>query len=123
MAYSASIKEASRNLTAKERIMLKDTTSAVKLDQATQVEDIHISVDSYAILNIHNDKATPTDYENYIILDRNGTKYVTGSQSFWNAFMDIFTEMENESEEWSIRVYRHPSKNYSGKDFITCAIE
>lgn len=123
MAYSASIKESSRELTAKERIMLKDTTSAVKLDQATQVEDIHISVDSYAILNIHNDKATPTDYENYIILDRNGTKYVTGSQSFWNAFMDIFTEMENESEEWSIRVYRHPSKNYSGKDFITCAIE
>lgn len=123
MSYSASIKEASRELTAKERIMLKDTTSAVKLDQATQVEDIHISVDSYAILNIHNDKATPTDYENYIILDRNGTKYVTGSQSFWNAFMDIFTEMENETEEWSIRVYRHPSKNYSGKDFITCAIE
>ena len=123
MAYSASIKESSRELTVKERIMLKDTTSAVKLDQATQVEDIHISVDSYAILNIHNDKATPTDYENYIILDKNGTKYVTGSQSFWNAFMDIFTEMENESEEWSIRVYRHPSKNYSGKDFITCAIE
>lgn len=123
MAYSASIKEASRELSAKERIMLKDTTSAVKLDQATQVEDVHISVDSYAILNIHNDKATPTDYENYIILDRNGTKYVTGSQSFWNAFMDIFTEMENESEEWSIRVYRHPSKNYNGKDFITCAIE
>ena len=123
MAYSASIKESSRELSAKERIMLKDTTSAVKLDQATQVEDIHISVDSYAILNIHNDKATPTDYENYIILDRNGTKYVTGSQSFWNAFMDIFSEMENESEEWSIRVYRHPSKNYSGKDFITCSIE
>lgn len=123
MAYSVSIKESSRELTAKERIMLKDTTSAVKLDQATQVEDIHISVDSYAILNIHNDKATPTDYENYIILDKNGTKYVTGSQSFWNAFMDIFSEMENESEEWSIRVYRHPSKNYSGKDFITCAIE
>lgn len=123
MAYSASIKESSRELTAKERIMLKDTTSAVKLDQATQVEDIHISVDSYAILNIHNDKATPTDYENYIILDRNGNKYVTGSQSFWNAFIDIYNEMQNEPEEWSIRVYRHPSKNYSGKDFITCAIE
>lgn len=123
MAYSVSIKEASRELSAKERIMLKDTTSAVKLDQATQAEDIHISVDSYAILNIHNDKATPTDYENYIMLDRNGTKYVTGSQSFWNAFMDIFTEMKDEPEEWSIRVYRRPSKNYSGKDFITCAIE
>ena len=123
MAYSATIKEVSRDISAKERIMLKDTTSAIKIDQATQVEDIHIIVDMFAVLNIHNDKATPTDYENYIIVDRNGTKYVTGSQSFWNAFHDIYTEMKDEPEEWSIRVYRHPSKNYSGKDFITCAIE
>ena len=123
MAYSTTIKEVSRDISAKERIMLKDTTSAIKLDQATKVEDVHISVDMFAVLNIHNDKAEPKDYENYIIVDRNGTKYVTGSQSFWKAFNDIYTEMKDEAEEWSIRVYRHPSKNYSGKDFIACAIE
>ena len=121
--YSVSIKETSRNLTAKERIAIKDTTSAVKLDEATQVESVTINPSMYAVLSIHNDKSDNPDYENYIVVDKNGTKYVTGSQSFWTSFMDIWTEMENEDEDWSVLVYRHPSKNYKGKDFITCAIQ
>lgn len=121
--YSVSIKETSRNLTAKERIAIKDTTSAVKLDEATQVESVTINPSMYAILSIHNDKSDNPDYENYIVVDKNGTKYVTGSQSFWTSFIDIWVEMENEDEDWSVLVYRHPSKNYKGKDFITCAIQ
>ena len=121
--YSVSIKETSKNLTAKERIAIKDTTSAVKLDEATQVESVTINPDMFAVLSIHNDKSDNPDYENYIVVDKNGTKYVTGSQSFWTSFMDIWTEMENEDEDWSVLVYRHPSKNYKGKDFITCAVQ
>lgn len=121
--YSVSIKESSRELTAKQRIALKDTTNAVKLDEATQVEPVIINVDMYAILAIHNEKSENPDYDNYIVVDRNGTKYVTGSASFWSSFMDIFTEMEGDDEEWALKVYRVPSKNYKGKDFITCSIE
>lgn len=121
--YSVSIKESSRELTAKQRIALKDTTNAVKLDEATQVEPIFINVDMYAILAIHNEKSENPDYDNYIVVDKNGTKYVTGSASFWSSFMDIFTEMEGDDEEWALKVYRVPSKNYKGKDFITCSIE
>lgn len=121
--YSASIKESSRELTAKQRIALKDTTNAVKLDEATQVEPVIINVDMYAILAIHNEKSENPDYDNYIVVDKNGTKYVTGSASFWSSFMDIFTEMEGDDEEWALKVYRVPSKNYKGKDFITCSIE
>ena len=121
--YSVSIKESSRELTAKQRIALKDTTNAVKLDEATQVEPVIINVDMYAILAIHNEKSENPDYDNYIVVDKNGTKYVTGSASFWSSFMDIFTEMEGEDEEWALKVYRVPSKNYKGKDFITCSIE
>ena len=121
--YSVTIKETSKNLTAKERIAIKDTTSAVKLDEATQVENVTINPGMFAVLSIHNDKSDNPDYENYIVVDKNGTKYVTGSQSFWTSFMDIWTEMENEDEDWSVLVYRHPSKNYKGKDFITCAIQ
>ena len=121
--YSVSIKESSRELTAKQRIALKDTTGAVKLDEATQVEPVIINVDMYAILGIHNDKSENPDYDNYIVVDKNGTKYVTGSASFWSSFMDIFTEMEGEEEAWTLKVYRVPSKNYKGKDFITCSIE
>jgi len=121
--YSVAIKESSRELTAKQRIALKDTTEAVKLDEATQVEPVIINVDMYAILAIHNEKSENPDYDNYIVVDKNGTKYVTGSASFWSSFMDIFTEMEGDDEEWALKVYRVPSKNYKGKDFITCSIE
>lgn len=121
--YSVSIKESSRELTAKQRVALKDTTSAIKLDEATQVEAVTINVDMYAVLAIHNEKSENPDYENYIVVDKNGTKYVTGSASFWSSFMDIFTEMEGEDEAWTLKVYRVPSKNYKGKDFITCSIE
>ena len=121
--YSVSIKESSRELTAKQRIALKDTTEAVKLDEATHVEPVIINVDMYAILAIHNEKSENPDYDNYIVVDKNGTKYVTGSASFWSSFMDIFTEMEGDDEEWALKVYRVPSKNYKGKDFITCSIE
>lgn len=121
--YAVAIKESSRKLTAKQRIALKDITDAVKLDEATQVEPVMINVDMYAVLDIHNEKSENPDYENYIVVDKNGTKYSTGSESFWSSFMDIFTEMEGEDEEWALKVYRVPSKNYKGKDFITCSIE
>lgn len=121
--YSVSIKETSKNLTAKERIAIKDTTSAIKLDEATQVESVLISPEMFAVLSIHNDKSDNPDYENYIVVDKDGRKFVTGSTSFWTSFMDIWTEMENEEEDWSVLVYRHPSKNYKGKDFITCSIQ
>ena len=121
--YSVSIKESSRELTAKQRIALKDTPNAVKLDEATQVEPVTINVDMYAVLAIHNEKSENPDYENYIVVDKDGTKYVTGSASFWSSFMDIFTEMEGEDEAWTLKVFRVPSKNFKGKDFITCSIE
>lgn len=121
--YSVEIKESSIKLSAKQRIAIKDTTSALKLDEVTQVEPIIIYPDMWAVLGIHNDKSDNPDYENYILIDKSGVKYVTGSQSFWTSFMDIYNEMAGEDEEWGIKVFRVPSKNYKGKEFITCSIE
>ena len=121
--YSVKIKESSMELTAKQRIAIKDTTSCIKLDEATQVEDIIIDPMAWAILEVHNEKSDNVDYENYIIIDQSGQKYVTGSQSFWTSFMDIYEEMEDEEEDWCIRVYRVDSKNYKGKQFLTCSIQ
>lgn len=120
--YSVEIKESSRDLSAKERIMLKDTSDAVKLDLACDEEVVIITPDSYAVLNIHNEKSDNKDYENYILQDENGEKYVTGSPSFWSSFMDIYNEMKKETEKWSIKVYKLDSKNYKGKQFLTCSI-
>lgn len=120
--YSVSIAEVSKELTAKERIKIKDTTDAIKLDEATQATEVVIELDFYAILNIHNEKSDNKDYKNYVLVDKNGNKYVTGSESFFTSFIAIYEEMKNEDEAWSVKAYRVPSKNYKGKDFLTCAI-
>ena len=120
--YSVSIAEVSKELTAKERIKIKDTTDAIKLDEATQATEVVIELDFYAILNIHNEKSDNKDYKNYVLVDKNGNKYVTGSESFFTSFIAIYEEMKNENEAWSVKAYRVPSKNYKGKDFLTCAI-
>lgn len=121
--YSITIVESSKELTAKERIKYKDTTDALKLDELTQESPVLIDVDFYVVLDIHNEKSDNKDYKNYLVVDKNGDKYVTGSESFWSSFLSIYNEMYGENEPYTIKVYRSPSKNYKGKDFITCSIQ
>ena len=120
--FESKIAESSKELTARERIRLKDTTDAIKLDEATSDGEVIITPSAYAILAVHNDKADDPDYEQYIIVGDDDKKYVTGSESFWNAFKAIWDEMSGEFEEYSVKAYRVPSKNYKGKDFLTCSI-
>ena len=120
--YSVKIREASWEMSGKERVMLKDTSDAVKLDTVTTEETVLIDVDKFAILDIHNEKSDNKDYVNYVVVDKDGTKYVTGSNSFWSSFMNIYSEMLTSDEPYKIKVYKLPSKNRQGKDFITCSI-
>jgi hypothetical protein len=121
--YEVKIKESSRELTARERIMMKDVAEATRLDEATaEGNRVTIVPAGYVVLDVHNEKSDNTDYENYIIIAKDGTKYVTGSEAFWSTFIQIWDEMSGEDEEWGIEAYRLPSKNYKGKDFLTCSI-
>lgn len=121
--FKVKIKESSRELTAREKIKMKDTSNATKLDTAVaQGERLMITPVGYTILEIHNEKSDNKDYLNYVIEDANGEKYVTGSPSFWASFMDIWDEMSEVGEEFSIDVYKLDSKNYKGKQFLTCSI-
>lgn len=120
--FSVTIVSVSKEINAKERIQLKDTTSAIKLDKATQEEPVLINVDYYAELSIHNEKSEDKDYTQYIVVDKSGEKYVTGSPSFWDSFMNIVAEMADYDDAWAIKAYRMPSKNREGKDFITCSV-
>lgn len=120
--YSVAIRESSMELSAKERIMFKDTSAMVKVDEITKAGPINIKPIGWVILDIHNEKATPEkDYVNFVIIT-DDELYVTGSESFWNSFWNIYSEMEGESEEWELKCYRLPSKNRQGKDFLTCSI-
>lgn len=122
--YTVKVAEASKELSKIERISIKDVSNCVRLDEAVnmaQDNKVIINVAYYAVLNVHNEKAKDdTDYNNFIIVDKDGTKFVTGSNSFWNSFADIYEEMEG--EDFSIEVYSKPSKNYNGKYFLTCSI-
>ncbi len=120
--YSVAIRETWRQLSAKERIMFKDTSAMTKIDSITQDGEVIIKPIGWVVLDIHNEKATPDkDYVNYVIVTEDDM-LVTGSESFWNSFRDIYDEMENETDEWSLKLYRLPSKNRQGKDFLTCSI-
>ena len=126
--YTVTIAEATRELTAKERVALKDTSNAIALDTAVDSATdgkIIIKPVDFVVLNIHNDNAKEgenKDYTNYLIVADDGNKYVTGSDAFYSSFRNIFDEMKNETEEWALECYKKPSKNYTGKGFITCSI-
>lgn len=121
--YKATVIEATWAMTAREKLRYTDLTDAIQLDEATQSGDLIIDVDKWAVINVHNEKSDTVDYVKYVIIDKDDQVYVTGSESFWNAFIQIYEVMSEEGETtYSIKVYRRESKNYKGKDFITCRI-
>lgn len=124
-AYEVAIKESSKELTAKEKIRIKDLSNSTNLDALTQEQDsVIIDYNYHVILSIHNEKSKDRpDYENVVVVDKAGNKFNTGSNSFITALEEIIAEMAEAGEtEIQIEVYRKPSKNYKGKDFITCSI-
>lgn len=121
--YKAMVEDASWTMTAREKLRYTDLTDAIQLDEATQSGDVIIDVDKWAVINVHNEKSDTVDYRKYVIIDKDEQVYVTGSESFWKSFVQIYEVMSDEGETtYSIKVYRRESKNYKGKDFITCRI-
>jgi hypothetical protein len=121
--YKAMVEDASWTMTAREKLRYTDLTDAIQLDEATQSGDVIIDVDKWAVINVHNEKSDTVDYMKYVIIDKDEQVYVTGSESFWKSFVQIYEVMSDEGETtYSIKVYRRESKNYKGKDFLTCRI-
>lgn len=123
--YSVKVVESSKELTKKETVMFKDLSDAINLSEFIDEHDgaVMIDVESWVELAIHNEKAKDgqnKDYTNYVVVDKNGTRYYTGSESFWSSFKDIWCDMSDSTEEWSLKVYKKQSKGK--KDFITCSV-
>ena len=119
--FSAKIREASVELDKRMQLKLTNTGSAVKLDKAvTEDNSIVIEPTGWAIVDVHNEKARDDkDYQQYIIMTKD-ENYITGSDSFWNSFINIFETMDGDPFE--LKIYKMPSKNYEGKTFLTCDI-
>lgn len=123
--FVAKIRESSKELSAKERVAIKDTSNAISIDEVTAAEGkLVIDYAFHVIIDIHNEHSDNKDYVKCVVVDKSGTKYVTGSESFRNALVEIVNEMTEAGEGDNIIVecYRKESKNYKGKSFITCSL-
>lgn len=121
MSYTAEIVKSNRELSKKEKVMYKNASDCKRLDdETTKSGSLVIAPVLWIELSVHNDKAKNPDYTQYIIVDKDGTSYLTGSENFYNNFTSIAEEMEG--EEFEVEVYRKPSKNFSGKEFLTCKL-
>lgn len=121
--YTTTVTYTSKEISKKESIRLKDLTDAISLDAATEGgESLQIKPVLWAVVAVHNESSREKDYNKYVIEDADGIKYVTGSESFWSSFEDIVQEMDGVDEEWSLSIYKRPSKNYAGKGFLTCSV-
>lgn len=120
--YSTRIIEASKELSKKETVMLKDTSDCIKLDEALKDGAITFKPSYYAVVEVHNEKSDNKDYRVYVVADEVGNKYVTSSDSFFESFKDIYSDMYGSDEDWLLKVFKLDSKNYTGRQFITCSI-
>ena len=126
--YSTKIVSSSRELTVKEKITLKDFNDCTGLDTVvTNEQGFIIDPDVIVEVEVHNERAKDDkDYTTIVILDKDGTKYSTSSNSLRDSISDIMDELSELSAEdkadLKIKVFKKPSKNYSGKYFLTATV-
>ena len=121
--YNVSVIRATKELTPREKIRVKDFSNAVSLDEATKDGKITIAYDYHVVLAVHNEKSDNKDYYKVVLVDGDGTKYVTGSEAFLTTLEQIVDEMIDAGEsDFELEIYRKDSKNYKGKQFLTCSI-
>lgn len=126
--FEAKIRECSKELSAKERVLMKDISNCDNINElAEEAQAADASVifkpAMWAIVDVHNDESKDSkDYTCYVIVTDDDRRLYTSSDAFYNAFISIVTEMEGSDEEWSIKVVLRPSSNYKGKNVLSCTI-
>ena len=124
--YNVKILDTHRDMSVPEIIKSKDFSNMIGLDEAVDSEPIIINPLNYVELLVHNDFSEDKEYTKYVIQTED-EYYVTGSTSFNNAILQIISDYKDAGlnffeEGVGIKVYKLPSKNYSGKKFLTCSL-
>lgn len=120
--FKTKLLSSTRTLSKKEEIMLKDLADTKSLDEVINAEypNLVIKPVAYHTLEVETDEKT---YKKYVIECDDGNRYVTGSETFMNTFSDIFADMNGYTdEEWGVKCFKQDSKNYKGKQFLTCCL-
>ena len=123
--YNTKVVTTSREITAQEKFLIKDFNDAIGLDSVvTDTEGIILDIDIIAEVQVHNEHAKDDkDYTTIVIITTDGTKYTTSSNSVRDAISDIMDECKAEGiEDYKLKIFKKPSKNYAGKSFMTASI-
>lgn len=123
--YNTKVVSTSREITAQEKFLIKDFNDAIGLDSVvTDSEGIILDIDIIAEVQVHNEHAKDDkDYTTIVIITTDGTKYTTSSNSVRDAISDIMDECKEEGiEDYKLKIFKKPSKNYAGKSFMTASI-
>lgn len=120
-AVKTTLTYANCELSAREKIKMKDISDSRPISEL-QTGDI-ITVDVWALVQIHNENLEEPDYQNLIIKTPQGEKYHTSSNSFFLSLDNIQSELDNAGDigAFDIRIIKKQSKNNSGQ-FLTCAL-
>ena len=125
--YKVTIEYSAKELTAKEKIQLKDITDSYSLDSLTQESEnksVIIIVSNVVVLNVHNEKAENTNYSKLVIIDNEGNKFTSSSNSLTEKVCDIIDDLKDidYTDDITLKIYRKDSKNFKGKQFLTCSL-
>ncbi len=127
--YEARIEYTSRDdLTKKQLLALKDIGDASSIDHLVTADSpLVVTLHYYAVLAIHNEKNVKgdKDYRTIVLVDMDGYKYKSGSESLIRAIddcIDDYIDLISDGEDCAIEIYKKESKNFSGKYFLTCHI-
>lgn len=125
--YEVRIIESSKEMTAREKIRYKNFSAAIALDSLVEDENSQFTIEpiAFAAFAVHNDKAEHKDYNLYIIEDRGGNLYKTGSEAFFTRFKEIFNTMNEDApgEVYTVSVIKRPSAKYKGKYILLCQLD
>ena len=129
--YKAVVKESVKGLTAREKIAIKALNDVTELnDLVTPEQAIMINLDNVVTVQVHNEKSDNQDYNKYVYIDKDGTKYVSGSEPLYTTVKDILSDIEDaiadgemdETEDITIKVMKKESAKYKGQMFLTAEL-
>lgn len=129
--YKSVVKESVKGLTAREKIAIKALNDVTELnDLVTPEQAIMINIDNVVTVQVHNEKSDNQDYNKYVYIDKDGTKYVSGSEPLYTTVKDILSDIEDaiadgemdETEDVTIKVMKKESANYKGQMFLTAEL-
>lgn len=128
LTYKSTITNMSSNITRFQAVMMTGSHDNLSIgDIVEKGRALYFRPVGWLTQHIVNSKSDDGEYDQLLILADDGTVYSTGSTSFMESFyslMDSIDDME-ESEipaDWQIKATARDSKNYKGKQFLTCSI-